>query len=517
MMNRRSFTQSVAWAGAAAVTAKVYGKPSKAQPNLVFIVTDEHNLRTLGCYRELLHKEQAEIWGPGNVVETPHIDSIARNGTLFNRMYASAPVCTPARASMFTGMYGHQLGMPNNSSKPGDGKYLRAEVDTIGKVLRNAGYMTGYSGKLHLAEKEADAKAMFWQPHPVGNPGYDYGFTDNKYMYNGGHHKFNGMDESGVPYRASKRPEKTGTDAAGQPVYKDARSGNVKFTTDWLADRAIEFIDKNKDNPFYYVCSIPDPHTPDIAREPYVSMYQGMKFQLPRTYDVPRSKDLPKWQQPDGKAKAKEFQEKLPHYFGMVKCIDDNVGRIIQKLEDEGILENTIVVFTSDHGDLMYEHARMNKGTMHETSARVPFVIAHGRNLKNPRVPRGKVVQEAANTTDWMPTFLRLLNAPCPEVAGRDLTPLMADKVPADWNDITFSKLGFIAAIDRQYKLVLSGKDEPWLLDIEADPDELKNFAGDPKYASVSKRLAKELKRFMAEHDAHTDFYAAKIEEILNG
>jgi uncharacterized sulfatase len=512
-MNRRDFTKSTLLAGLAAASSGAWAKQGATKPNLLFIVTDEHNFRTLGCYRELLSKEQAEIWGPGNVVETPHIDSLAERGTLFNRMYASAPVCTPARASMFTGMYGHQVGMPNNSSKAGDGKYLHADVNTIAKILRNAGYMTGYSGKLHLAEKEAELKAMFWQPHPVGVPGYDYGFTDNKYMYNGGHHKFNGIDDAGVPYRAAKNPKQTGVDAAGQPVYQDNRSGDVKYTTDWLADRTIEFIDQHKNKPFYYACSIPDPHTPDIAREPYLSMYKDMKFQRPRTCDVPRPNGTPKWQMPDGKVE-KEFKN-IAHYFGMAKCIDDNVGRILQKLEDENILENTIVVFCSDHGDLYGEHARMNKGTIHETSARVPFVMAHGKDLKYPIVPRGKVVSEAANTTDWMPTFLSLMNVPCPQVAGRDLTPLLADQAPADWNDVTFSTLGFIAAIDSSHKLVLSGKDEPWLLDIKADPDELKNFADDPAYTDVTKRLAKELKRFMAENDVQSNTYAESLDQII--
>lgn len=517
MLNRRDFSKTAIAAGLAGLSSRVWARPVKGgvKPNLVFIVTDEHNFRTLGCYRDLLSREQAEIWGAGNVVKTPHIDSLARRGTLFNRMYASAPVCTPARASMFTGMYGHQVGMPNNSSKAGDGKYLHSEVNTIAKILREAGYMTGYSGKLHLAEKEADASAMFWQPHPVDRAGYDYGFTDNKYMYNGGHHKFNGIDDSGIPYRADKNVSPIGKDATGQPVYKDKRSDNVKYTTDWLADRAIEFIGQHKDEPFYYVCSIPDPHTPDIAREPYISMYKDMNFQRPRTYDVVRPKGTPKWQMPDGKAE-KGF-ENIAHYFGMCKCIDDNVGRIIQKLEDENVLENTIVVFCSDHGDLYGEHARMNKGTIHETSARVPFIIAHGKDLVNPVVPRGKVVPQAANTTDWMPTFLSLLNVPCPKVAGRDLTPLLANRIPSDWKDVTFSTLGFIAAIDDRHKLVLSGKDDPWLLDIVADPDELTNFASDPNYAKVTKTLAIELQRFMAENDAHSAMYSDKLDKLLKG
>ncbi len=514
-MNRRNFSQLLALTGTTVLTGSAIAAANTAKPNLLFILTDEHSFRTLGCYRKLLSKDQAEMWGPGNVVETPHIDSIAENGTLFNRMYASAPVCTPARASMFTGLYGHQLGMPNNSTKPGDGKYLHADVPTIAEVLRDAGYMTGYCGKWHLAESTGDNHEEFWQPHPVGKQGHNYGFIDNTFMENGGHEKFRGIDKTGSPYKASNRPEQYKTNESGQPVYKDARSGNVKYTTDWLADRTIDFIGRNKDKPFYYVCSIPDPHTPDLAREPYLSMYKNMKFERPRTYDAPRPEGTPKWQMPDGK--AEKMLESIPHYFGMVKCIDDNVGRILKKLEDEGILENTLVVFTADHGDLYGEHARMNKGTIHETSARVPFVICHGRTLKNPLVPRGKIINQAANTTDWMPTFLSLLKQPCPKVEGRDLTPLLADQPPADWNDVTFSTLWFVAAIDARHKLVLMPKEKPWLLDIEADPDELKNYFGDPAYASVTQKLAADLKGFTQRCDAGSHDIPDQLEKMLNG
>ena len=112
--------------------------------------------------------------------------------------------------------------------------------------------MTGYCGKWHLAEHNPTKEDPQWQPHPPGKPGHDYGFTDNRYMNNASHSKFRGIDESGTPYLASKESQMIGVDAAEQPVYADPRSRNVKYTTDWLADRAIEFIGEQKDKPFYY-------------------------------------------------------------------------------------------------------------------------------------------------------------------------------------------------------------------------------------------------------------------------
>lgn len=496
---------------------------STTKPNIVMIITDEHNVRTIGAYRDLLSKEQAEIWGEGNIVETPHIDSIAKSGVLFDRMYASASVCTPSRASMFTGMYGHQLGIPNNSNKPGDGKYLKANVTTIADVLSDAGYITGYVGKWHLAEarkaKKGTNEYSFWQPYPVEDPTDSYGFTFNKYMFNTGHDKYRGIDPNGYPYTvsrgAAKKLKEVGLDKYGQPLFSDGKTNTVKFTTDFIADHTIEFIEKNKKKPFFIVASIPDPHTPDTVRAPYNTMYTNMKFSVPRTHGTTLPKGSPAWHKPDGKAPAKKVLADVSQYFGMVKNIDDNVGRIIQKLEDEGVLENTIIMFSSDHGDLYGEHTRMNKGTPHDGATKIPFVIAYGKNNQSTLIPRGTVIKEAANNTDWMPTLLSLAGVKSPKVAGRDLTPLIKGQKPADWNNVTFSKLSFIAAIDSRYKLILGGKDVPWLLDIEADPDELQNFVTDPKYKAVTKHLAKELTRFMKDYDAHSASYQVMLNKLI--
>lgn len=500
-----------------AFSGVIKAEKGPGKPNLLLIITDEHNFRTLGCYRDQLSETQAFMWGPDAVVETPHIDFLAEHGTLFNSMYASAPVCTPSRASMFTGMYPHTLGMPNNSSRPGDGKYLRAGVTTIADVMSEAGYVTGYSGKWHLAENTN--KEEFWAPYPVGHPGYNYGFQDNKYMFNGGHDKYKGIDEGGVPYRADKNPALIGKDEYGQSLYRDERSERVKFTTDWLADRCIEFIDEHTNEAFFYVVSIPDPHTPNAVHAPYNTMYDDLEINLPHTFDggaAYKSENDPEWRRPSKTEDREELIADIRQYFGMVKCIDDNVGRILKKLEEKEILENTLVVFSADHGDLLGEHARVNKGTIHEASAKIPFVIAHGSKNNSPLVPRGRVVNEAANTTDWMPTFLGLLDIPCPEVAGRNLEPLLAEEGPGDWKDVTFVRKFWMAAVSDRYKLQVDGRSEPWLLDIQADPDEYRNFINDPAYADVAKELALELKNYMRENKDYNEQISTKLDEIIS-
>lgn len=495
---------------------------SKKQPNVIWIITDEHNFRTLGCYQDQLTPDQAFVWGKDAVVSTPNINSLAENGTIFNRMYCSAAVCTASRASMFTGMYPMTLGIPNNSNKKGDGKYLKEDVVTIADVLTGAGYMTGYAGKWHLAESNGvhgnKDKEEFWSPYPVGHPEDNYGFQDKKYMFNGGHDKYKGIDADGNPYRAAKRPKLIGKDKYGQPLFADKRSKNVKHTTDWLADRAIEFIGQNKEKPFFYVVSIPDPHTPNEVRAPYDKLLDNVEVKLPETYHIAQKNkhNSPKWQKPDGKS---DNQEKMKHdirqYLGMVKLIDDNVGRIIQKLKDDGVYENTIIMFSSDHGDLLGEHARSNKGTIHEASAKIPCVVAQGAKGKNPLIPRKKVVNLAVNNTDWMPTFLSLLNIDCPKVAGRDVSPLLQKKAPTDWNDVTFTRLGHYAAITKRYKLHIMAKQKPWLFDIEEDPNELQNFIDNPKYRGVVVKLCHELRNYMKLSGDNNDKIESEIKKLL--
>lgn len=155
----------------------------KQKPNLIIIHTDEHNLRTIGAYRTTMVQEQAEIWGKGNVVETPNIDRIAKEGALALNWYAPSPVCTPSRASMVSGLYPVATGSPVNDMPMHD------EVVTFAQILEDNGYATSYVGKWHL---DGEGKPGF-------APERKFGFTDNRYMFNRGHWKMLSEDGHG-PY-----------------------------------------------------------------------------------------------------------------------------------------------------------------------------------------------------------------------------------------------------------------------------------------------------------------------------
>ncbi|GAA4237644.1 sulfatase [Postechiella marina] len=448
------------------------------KPNIIWVITDEHNFRTLGCYRDLMEPEQAKQWGD-KVVETPNLDWLANNGALFTSMYAASPVCSPSRASMFTGQYPQTVNMPVNNN------VLNKSYPTIANVLNKEGYNTGYIGKWHLS---GDAK-------PGWAPEVSHGFKDNRYMFNRGHWKVFGTEEDGTPFIAAK-------DKKGNPSYGMQGANKDSYSTDWLMDRAVDFIDKNKKQSFFCVVSLPEPHGPDAVRAPYNTMYKGVKFDMPRTFTEGRTEHSPKWRKPLGKNyNETKMQNMISTYFGSVKCIDDNIGKLINSLKERGILENTIIMFSSDHGDLLGEHNQINKGAPFEGSALIPFIIYHGKSIK-PKT----IVKQAVNNTDWMPTFLSMAGVKnLPKTAGKDLSQLIENPNLKTENNVTFSRIhkSWVAAITNRYKLIIdvSVKSQPWLIDTKKDPDELINHFGEPAYKDITKNLASKLKDYTIEQN----------------
>lgn len=443
-------------------------KPIK--PNLLIIHTDEHNFRTLGCYRELLTDQQAYIWGEGLKVETPHIDWLAHNGVMFSKCYANTPVCGPSRASFVTGMYPHHTGVTKNDVP------MYGEMITFAKILQDEGYQTGYLGKWHL---DGEGKPQ-WAP--VRN----FGFEDNRYMYNRGHWKK--MEDT------PDGPRVASVNVEGVPNYNLDGADEHSFTTDFLTDHTIRMISENDEEPFCIMLSIPDPHGPDQVRPPYDGMYTDLDFKAPATYDKP-DEGVPTWAQKSSNAGIEQSQ-----YFGMVKCIDDNVGKLIDFLRSEGLLDHTIIVFTSDHGDLRGEHHRHNKGVPLEASAKIPLIIYFPQKLMG-----GKVINRTISTVDFAPTILGLMGINSGhQMDGMDYSDVAKDSdLQEGSRDISFirstglEKDGeWIGAFSSRYKLILSANDDPWLLDLDVDPDELTNFIHNPEKEEVVKELAFALRNY---------------------
>ena len=464
------------------------------KPNLLIIHTDEHHFATLGCYRDTLTPEQAFVWGKDAIVTTPHIDSLAKEGALSTKFYATTPVCSPSRGSFISGRYPQHTPVTTNGIPLDDG------VISFAELCKRQGYTTGYSGKWHLDG----------QGKPQWGPTRQFGFDDNRFMFNRGHWKQ--FEDTPEGPRVKARNDKD------QPTYDVKGADEKSFQIDWLTNKTIDFINKNKSRPFCYMCSIPDPHGPNTVRAPYDTMFDDMTIETPRTFS--KEGDIPSWASKQKKTFAGAYIQK---YFGMVKCIDDNVGRILDVLRDAKILDNTIVVFTSDHGDLCGQHARDNKGVPLEGSAKVPFIVRYPAKVK-----AGAIVTQALGCVDFLPTMMSMMNVKTAGLEeGRDASAFLMGKQVKGWDDIVFSRqtgkgdsMGWLAAITPRYKFIVSPSDAPWLLDLDKDGDELINFATDPKYRETVRELATRMRAYAKEYDdIYVDSPMAKagIEWAING
>ncbi len=430
-------------------------------PNLLVLHTDEHHTNTLGCYG-------------GKIVKTPHIDALAKGGAICTSFYATTPVCSPSRAALVSGRYPQNTPVVNNNIPLDD------KIVTFAEVLRRAGYATGYAGKWHL---DGSGK-------PQWAPKRKFGFEDNRFMFNRGHWKKFVDGDQGPEVGAKKN---------GKPTYGLDGADDKTFSTDWLSDKVIRFIQKNKAKPFCYMVSYPDPHGPNTVRPPYDKMYANADVPIPKSLQKALA-NFPKWAPKAKGVNAAHLQKIMPAYYGMVKCIDDNVGRILKTLKDEGLMENTIIVFTSDHGDLCGEHCRLNKGVPYEGSARIPFIVHHPKKIKG-----GVVVGQALSCIDFFPTVMGLMGRKHDvPVEGRDATALLVGEPVEGWDDIAFLRgtqsAPWVCAVTDRYKLVYATDDVPWFVDMDRDPDELVNVFAKKEFRPVIRQMTAKLVAYGKRH-----------------
>jgi len=473
-------------------------------------MTDEQNYRTLGCYRERLEESQKFIWGEGVKVETPHLDSLAHDGAMYTNFFASSPICTPARASFATGLY------PNATGASSNGDSLNDDAVTFARILELNQYHTAYVGKWHLNGEK--------KPGWLKKKDNSFGFKMTKYLFNRGHYKF-------FKDKANGSVKVHGWTKTALKKYRGRYEKH--YATDFLTDRAITYMKKRKKSkkPFAIMLSLPDPHNPTNVRKPYDTMFNNMTFQVPETAvnALKAQPGLPLWANLNinpktigvriKKIKPYEAdyriqqltdsalrQKTLRETFGMVKLIDDNVGKILNFLNQNQLDNNTIVVFTSDHGDMMGEHLRHNKLVPYDTSAGVPFLIRYPGHI----IP-GKVVETAHSGTDFAPTILSLMGANLThdDVAvdfhGFDgSAELLNDvRIINDKNQVRFmtssvANTPWAVAFTSQYKLVLSNADVPWFYNKTSDPDEIINVYDDK--STKIRELKEHLHRAMIQY-----------------
>jgi uncharacterized sulfatase len=442
-------------AAVAGEAAAARAKANPRRPNLLIIHTDQLSSWAVSAYAPRL--KDVPNYG-GVLVETPHIDSLAREGALFENFFTNSAVCTPSRGCLFTGRYPHAHGAYRNNIE------MNRDEVTLAHVLQDKGYTTGYAGKWHL---DGEPK-----------PGWvrrarSMGFADCRFMFNRGHWKKIEDQPEGDP---KVSPYK---------VVGDRRT----FTTDWLTDKTIDFIKARDDRPFFFAVSLPDPHGPFTVREPYMSMYRPEDMVVPNTFKPPaKSKN---------KRGAKEkLRRNKAHYCGLVKCIDDNVGRILKVLREEGILDDTIVVFTTDHGEYMGEHGLYGKNQWYRTAYQIPFIVRWPRQVKG-----GAVIEAFVTNVDVQQTMLGLMRIEASgREQGRDASPLLRGETVGWKNEamIHHSSLKSAGIFTPDHELILREDGKHMLFDRRRDPEQTRNLHG----TSGHREVFAALKQRIVEHHA---------------
>ena len=367
-------------------------KESKPKPNVIFILLDDFGYSDLGCYGSKFY-------------ESPNIDRLAREGVRFTDAYAACPVSSPTRASIMTGRYPVNTGITDwipgrqatNSGSPTDklvalpfNLNLRHEEVTIAEVLRKNGYSTMISGKWHLGETEE-----YWPE----NQGFDVnkgGFSKGSPVRN--------KDANGYfsPY--------------GNPRLEDGPEG--EYLTDRLTDEAMRFMENKRDKPFFIYLSYYAVHNPMQAKEEHIRKFTSKAESMGLSDKEAFTRDRD-WIRP---SMSNNFKERIiqsyPVYAAMIYSVDENIGKLLGKLEELGIEKNTIVIFTSDNGGLATSEGsptcntplRAGKGWLYEGGIRVPLIIRYPGKSKP-----GTLIHTPVSSIDYFPTILEMTGSAASE------------------------------------------------------------------------------------------------------
>ncbi len=454
------------------------------KPNILFIMTDQLRWDAMGC--------------TGDWVKTPSLDKIASEGILFSNCVTNSPVCIPARVSLATGLYPHNTGIWNNfkHDMPGD-------TDTWMQAVRDAGYRTSLFGKTHLHHHQGDLRDREYLVRA-------YGMDD--------------IDEIGGP-RASARVlshmtevwENAGLWDDYKNDYKDRFSTKPHvvrpstlplehYADVYVGQQAKKYLESYKrDQPWFCWVSFGGPHEPWDTPEPYASMYKPEDMPLPYR-EFSTSSEAPAGFLSERLSKHNSHHpENLTEtdiaavradYAGNVTLIDAQVGEILDAVEKRGELDNTVIVFSSDHGEMNGDHGLIYKGNFLNGSVRIPLILRTPETLNSSL--SGSVSDSPVELFDVGPTLAELAGAEIKhQQFARSLCPLLKD-IKADHRDYAVSEIySEIMIMTRKWKMVLNKEGIPYLLfDIEHDPNETDNIVMEDS----QKEVVTELRLLIQEH-----------------
>ncbi len=472
------------------LTAATHAAASKP-PNIVFLFSDDHAYQAISAYGD-----------SRKLVETPNIDRLAKEGMLFNRCVVPNSICGPSRATVLTGTYNHINGFVNNSNRTFDGSQT-----TFPKLLKEAGYSTAMIGKWHLGSDPTGFD--FWQILPG----------------------------QGVYYNPpmNRMGEKITTEG---------------YVTDIITDASLNWLKhRDKSKPFLLMCQqkaphrswepplrelgrdadrkYPEPdtlfddyegrgvaeHTQDMTLAKTITPYdmklvppQGMTPEQRKAWDayyVPRNEAFKKADLKGDDLVRWRYQRYMHDYLACVRTVDESVGRILKYLDDEGLTENTIVVYSADQGFFLGEHGWFDKRWIFEESLRTPLLV-RWPGITKP----GSVSKDIVSNLDFAETFLDAAGLAIPaEMQGRSLRPVLAGETPADWRKSFYYQYyefpsphhvrPHYGVVTDRFKLVhFFGTDvDYWeMFDLQKDPHEMKSVYDLPEYKEQVEKLQKELK-----------------------
>jgi arylsulfatase A-like enzyme len=447
------------------ITALVQAGELK-RPNILYIMADDHAAHAVSAYGSKINK-------------TPNIDRIANQGMRFNNCFVTNSICTPSRACILTGKYSHINGVPVFN-------HIDGSQPTLAKYLQKAGYRTGMIGKWHLGTDPT---------------GFDY---------------WNILPGQGV-YR--------------DPVLIDMgqKKKHAGYITDIITDLSLDFIKScPKDQPFFLMCHHKAPHRPWVPDEQHAKLFENVEIPEPATFnddykgrsdaareatmriDKNLNKTDLKQDPPPGltpeQLKKWKYQRFMRDYLACIASIDDNVGRMLNYLDTNGLAENTIVIYTSDQGFFLGDHDWFDKRFMYEESLRMPFVLRWPGHVKAGSSTDGMILN-----VDFAPMMMEAAGLPVPEdMQGRSFVSLLKGETPSDWRTSMYYRYYHYPQDHRvqphygvrtlDYKLIYFNKINQWeLYDLRKDPIEMNNLYSDPAHADIVKKLKEEMYRLKKE------------------
>lgn len=509
-----------------------------ARPNILLIMTDQHRPDFTG-------------FGGNPVVQTPNLDALAARSMRFDKAYVANPTCMPNRSTIFTGR------MPSLHGTRYNGIPLDPRARTFPRTLREAGYHTAHIGKCHLqnmgSSPEQLARALpelpphdariedladGWDQYEnvarhnaelVAMPDDYYGFSHMDLSV--GHsdsctgHYYHWAKEKGFDIAALKGAANAleVSDPAFH-VWRTAVPEEV-YPTTYITERTQAYIANHAANrpnePFFAVCSYPDPHHPFTPPGKYYDMYDPADVPLPASFNDPHERSTPQYKRMQKKRgqplrahvnpfspTEAEYREMAAKAYGMISMVDDAVGRILTTLEETGQAENTVIIFTSDHGDMFGDHGMMLKGAMHyEGCIRVPLLIsAPGKNAG--------VCDRLVGSIDLAATISTLADVPPHHgMQSKDLTPLLDDPNLTPRQSVLIEEdqvhdmvhvghaLRMRTLVTEDTRLTLyDGLDHGELFNRADDPHEMRNLYGLPEAAKLQADMTNRLTREMMSH-----------------